>query len=95
MKTIEEKMEIYRAYLEGKTIQFASSEDGFKTWEDTTRPSLDYDFNDYRIKPEPPKQRTAYAYVSVDGNVEWNISGRCSVGCTRAPEFDIVAELDY
>lgn len=94
MKTIEEKIEIYRAYLNGKQIQWKSksSNSVAKDWEDITTPSFNYEACDYRVKPEQPKQRVAYAFVSAKGYLEWNVDERyCSAGFVRYPEFDIIA----
>ena len=90
MKTIEDKIEIYRAYLTGKTIQWQSKSRN-KDWEDIEKPSFNYEECDYRVKPEPPKQKVAYAFVSVGGYLEWNVNGHHSTSFERAPEFDIIA----
>jgi hypothetical protein len=92
MKTIEEKVEIYRAYLNGKTIQWMplDGQSNFE-WEDIRFPAFDYEESDYRVKPEPPNQKVAYAFVSVGGYLEWNVNGQHSAGYERASEFDIIA----
>lgn len=93
MKTIEEKIDIYRAYLNGKQIQWKSksSNSVAKDWEDITTPSFNYEACDYQVKPEPAKQKVAYAFVSVGGYLEWNVNGQHSAGYERASEFDIIA----
>ncbi len=91
MKTIEEKVEIYRAYLNGKQIQWKSEMNEID-WEDINAPSFNYETCDYRVKPEPTKQKVAYAFVSAKGYLEWNVDERyCSPGFVRYPEFDIIA----
>ena len=90
MKTIEEKIEIYRAYLNGKQIEFTVI--GQDYWQNAAViPAFNWEEYDYRVKPEPPKQRVAYAFVSVGGYLEWNVNGHHSTSFERAPEFDIIA----
>ena len=56
-RTIDEKLEIMRAFFEGKSIQFKNrkKEDG-DGWENTKRPTWSWDLFDYRIKPDEPKK---------------------------------------
>ena len=91
MKTIEEKIEIYRAYLNGKQIEFTVI--GQDYWQNAAViPAFNWEGYDYRVKPEPPKQRVAYAFVSPKGFLEWSVDERyCSTGFVRCPEFDIIA----
>jgi len=50
--TIEEKLEVMKAYLEGKTIQFKNrKKEDDDSWENAN-PTWDWDLFDYRIKPE-------------------------------------------
>ena len=49
MKTIEEKVAVYRAWLEGKEIEFASD---LCKWEPAPSPSWDWHNFDYRVKPK-------------------------------------------
>ncbi len=51
-RTIEEKLEIMKAYLEGKTIQL----DNGNEWEDIKNPSWAWEYCDYRVKPDEPKK---------------------------------------
>ena len=46
--TTQEKIEVMKAYEDGKTIQAYS---GFE-WKNIRNPSWDWAHNDYRIKPE-------------------------------------------
>ena len=93
MKTIDEKVAVYRAWLEGKPIQVVRG--GGAAWEGTAKPSWDWYIYDYRVKPEPVKPAVAKAYVHTTGSVQWVISNHFdnSPYYTRAPEFDIVAKL--
>ncbi len=96
MKTIEEKIEIYRAHLNGKTIQRMplDGQSNFE-WEDIRFPTFDYEESDYRVKPEPPKQKVAYAFIhKLDGYVFWTVSPERHIDrgfYQRCPEFDIIA----
>ncbi len=93
MKTIEEKIEIYRAYLNGEQIQW-QSKSGRKDWEDIKAPSFNYEECDYRVKPEPEKNDIAKAYMHEDGSLCWMVKDTNFLGheyYTRAPEFDIIA----
>ena len=93
MKTIEEKLEIYRAYLNGATIQWRSNASD-EVWEDVTSPSFDYGFNDYRVKTEPDHNAMAKAYIVADGYVFWKVGEPSYLDkqdTVRAPEFDIIA----
>lgn len=97
MKTIEEKIEIYRAYLNGKQIQWKSksSNSVAKDWEDITTPSFNYEACDYQVKPEPTKHKVAYALIhKLDGYVFWTVSPERHIDRSfyqRCPEFDIIA----
>ena len=91
MKTIEEKIAIYRAYLNGEQIQW-QSKSSKKDWEDIKAPSFNYETCDYRVKPCQQEMKVAYAFVSAKGSLEWNVDERfCSPGFVRHPEFDIIA----
>lgn len=91
MKTIEEKVAVYRAWLEGKEIEFASD---LCKWEPAPSPSWDWHNFDYRVKPEPVKPAVAKAYIMSEGYVIWTITDPIypHTDSTRAPEFDIVAK---
>lgn len=92
MKTIEEKVAVYRAWLEGKEIEFASD---LCKWEPAPSPSWDWHNFDYRVKPEPVKPAVAYAYRYKQGNIYWADNEHVYSDkkyYTRAPEFDIVAK---
>ena len=95
MKTIEEKLAIYKAYLEGKEIQIKYLGEG-KAWlTPNPRPSFNYSQYDYRVKPEPVKPGVAYAYRYKQGNIYWADNEHVYSDkkyYTRAPEFDIVAK---
>ena len=94
MKTIEEKLAIYKAYLEGKEIEIKYLGEGEAWMPPNTRPSFNYSQYDYRVKPEPVKPAVAKAYIHTAGSVQWVISNHFdnSPYYTRAPEFDIVAK---
>lgn len=92
MKTIEEKVAVYRAWLEGKEIEFASD---LCKWEPAPSPSWDWHNFDYRVKPEPVKPAVAYAYRHTCGCLYWADNEHVYSDkkyYTRAPEFDIVAK---
>ena len=97
MKTNEEKLAIYKAYLEGKEIQIKYLGEG-KAWLTPRgtgrRPSFNYSQYDYRVKPEPVKPVVAKAYTMPEGYVFWTIAEPLHPyeNSTRAPEFDIVAK---
>ncbi len=93
MKTIDEKVAVYRAWLEGKPIQVVRG--GGAAWEGTAKPSWDWYIYDYRVKPEPVKPAVAYAYRYKQGNIYWADNEHIYSDkkyYTRAPEFDIVAK---
>ena len=94
MKTNEEKLAIYKAYLEGKEIEVKYYGEGEKWGPPAYMPSFNYAQYDYRVKPVPVKPVVAYAYRYKQGNIywadnEWVYSDKQNY--TRAPEFDIVA----
>jgi len=92
VETIEEKVAVHRAWLEGKTIQVVNRQ---KTvWNDTGAPTWDWLTCKYRVKPEPVKLAVAKAYVHTAGFVQWAINNYFdnTPNYTRAPEFDIVAK---
>ena len=93
MKTIDEKVAVYRAWLEGKQIQVVNRH---KTeWNDTNSPVWDWYTCKYRVKPEPVKPAVAYAYRYKQGNIYWADNEHIYSDkkyYTRAPEFDIVAK---
>ncbi len=94
MKTIEEKIEIYRAYLNGKQIEFTVI--GKDYWKNAAViPAFNWEEYDYRVKPETPKQRVAYAFIhKLDGYVFWTVSPERHIDrmfYQRCPEFDIIA----
>jgi hypothetical protein len=92
VKTIEEKVAVHRAWLEGKQIQVVNRQ---KTvWNDTDAPLWDWLTCKYRVKPEPAKPAVAKAYVHTNGAVYWTLDRPImSRHYTRTPEFDIVAKL--
>jgi len=94
MKTNEEKLAIYRAYLEGKEIEIKYA--GGPWVAPNGKPSFDYSQYDYRIKPDRIKVRTmtvAKAYVMPEGYIFWTLTEPAYPykEATRAPEFDLVA----
>ena len=92
MKTIEEKVAVHRAWLEGKEIEFASD---LCKWEPAPSPSWDWRNFNYRVKPEPVKPAVAYAYRHTCGCLYWADNEHVYSDTkyyTRAPEFDIVAK---
>lgn len=66
-RTIEEKLEVMKAYLEGKTIQFKNrKKEDDDSWENAN-PTWDWDLFDYRIKPEEsdePKKLMSYRQLA-------------------------------
>lgn len=62
MKTIEEKLAIYKAYLEGKEIEVKSHGEGEEWGPPAYMPSFNYSQYDYRIKPEPEREAVEQAY---------------------------------
>jgi hypothetical protein len=94
MKTNEEKLAIYKAYLEGKKIQIKYAGEGHEWGAINSRPSFNYSMYDYRVKPVPVKPVVAKAYIMSEGYVIWTITDPIypHTDSTRAPEFDIVAK---
>ncbi len=93
METIEEKVAVHRAWLEGKQIQVVNRQ---KTvWNDTDAPLWDWLTCKYRVKPEPAKPAVAKAYLMAEGYVIWTVTEPIHLHeySRRAPEFDIVAKL--
>lgn len=90
MKTIEEKIEIYRAFLEGEQIEFTII--GVNHWQnEAVIPEFNWEDYDYRVKPKQPKKNVAYAFVSKFGLLTWRLNDKCVYGFERSPEFDIIA----
>lgn len=52
MKETEKRIEVMKAYLEGKTIQMNCGEG----WNDTNYPQWDWGLYDYRVKPEEQEE---------------------------------------
>ena len=94
MKTNEEKLAIYKAYLEGKKIEIKYAGEGHEWQEPSTRPSFNYSQYDYRVKPEPVKPVVARAFKQKYGGIYWTLDeGHKPFNeDMRAPEFDIVAK---
>ena len=95
MKTIEEKLAIYKAYLEGKEIEVKYYGEGEKWRPPGYMPLFNYAQYDYRVKPEPVKPAVAYAYRHTCGCLYWADNEHVYSDTkyyTRAPEFDIVAK---
>ena len=92
MKTIEEKVAVYRAHLEGAEIERRSRTG--TVWVPCTNPTFDWIGADYQVKPEPVKPAVAKAYIMPEGYVIWTITDPIypHTDSTRAPEFDIVAK---
>ena len=96
MKTNEEKLAIYKAFLEGKEIEVKDVGEGNKWMTPNSMPVFDYGLFDYRIKPDRIKTRTmtvAKAYVMPEGYIFWTLTEPAYPykDATRAPEFDRVA----
>ena len=96
MKTNEEKLAIYKAFLEGKEIEVKDVGEGNKWMTPNSMPVFDYGLFDYRIKPDRIKIRTmtvAKAYVMPEGYIFWTLTEPAYPykDATRAPEFDLVA----
>lgn len=53
MKTVDEMIEVMKAYKEGKPIEFRGKAPGYQTWKAADEPIWDWDSLDYRVKPEP------------------------------------------
>jgi hypothetical protein len=94
MKTNEEKLAIYKAYLEGKEIEVKYYGEGEKWRPPGYMPLFNYAQYDYRVKPVPVKPVVAKAYIMSEGYVIWTITDPIypHTDSTRAPEFDIVAK---
>ena len=95
MKTNEEKLAIYKAYLEGKEIEVKYLGEGEAWTKPAYMPSFNYSQYDYRIKAEPVKPAVAKAYRHKDGGLTWTLDDHfhtISPYFTRAPEFDIIAK---
>ena len=94
MKTNEEKLAIYKAYLEGKEIEVKYYGEGEKWRPPGYMPLFNYAQYDYRVKPVPVKPVVAKAYTMPEGYVFWTIAEPLHPyeNSTRAPEFDIVAK---
>lgn len=92
MKTIEEKVVVYRAYLEGAEIERRSRTG--TVWVPCTNPTFDWIGVDYRVKPEPVKPAVARAFKQKYGGIYWTLDeGHKPFNeDMRAPEFDIVAK---
>ena len=96
MKTNEEKLAIYKAFLEGKEIEVKDVGEGNKLMTPNSMPVFDYGLFDYRIKPDIVKIRTmtvAKAYKREDGMIIWVVGESLLVHkyYQRLPEFDLVA----
>lgn len=95
MKTNEEKIAIYKAYLEGKEIEVKYYGEGGEWGPPAYMPSFNYSMYDYRVKPEPVKPAVAKAYITEENYVFWTVTEPDYLDkerSTRAPEFDIVAK---
>lgn len=63
MKTIDEMIEVMKAYKDRKEIEVKDGDDN--SWFDVQFPSWDWLHKDYRIKPEKP-QKKIISYGSAD-----------------------------
>ena len=53
MKTLKEKIEVMQAFLDGKEIEIYNDVVDPCYWESIANPEFNWEYNDYRIKPEP------------------------------------------
>lgn len=92
MKTIEEKVAVFKAWLEGERIE--ASRTG-REWAQTNSPSWNWKEFDYRVAPpvfKPRDMLVAKAYVSSAGAMFWTLGEPVNDwNSKRVPEFDLVA----
>jgi len=61
VKTLEEKIKVMQAMLDGKPIEMkAHACLVYNTWNGIRPPNFNWDLNDYRIKEEPKKKIKLY-----------------------------------
>lgn len=73
--TSEEKLDVFKAFLDGKLIEFRPNDQPHLMWEPSTRPVWWFEKYDYRVKPEDPA-----ASPEPDWKmrcIEWNNENRC------------------
>ena len=51
--TLKEKIEVMQAFLDGKEIEIYNDVVDPCYWESIANPEFNWEYNDYRIKPEP------------------------------------------
>ena len=52
MKTLEEKIEVMQAFLDGKEVEIYNDVEDPCSWESISNPEFNWEYNDYRIKLE-------------------------------------------
>ena len=52
MKTLKEKIEVMQAFLDGKEVEIFDDVADPCYWESIANPVFNWEYNDYRIKPE-------------------------------------------
>lgn len=72
--TTEEKMEVMKAYIEGKPVQCKAVKYDICIWMDDTNPSWDWNNYVYRVKPEH-KETTYRPYKNMEEMFE-HLDGR-------------------
>lgn len=53
MKSIDEMCAVMQAFKEGKTIEFKDNRSVGNEWKRGVKPTWDWNYFDYRVKPEP------------------------------------------
>ena len=61
VKTLEEKIKVMQACLEGKPIEMKlNMQLNWSSWSPTSPPNFNWEYSDYRIKEEPKKKVKLY-----------------------------------
>ena len=62
MSTTAQKIEIMQAFADGKTIEYKCK--GHDRWGEARTPQWNWSANDFRIKPEPPREFWVNVYTN-------------------------------
>ena len=67
MKTLQEKIAVMQAALEGKQIEVRPLRDTIIGWMDQPNPEFNWGVYDYRVKPPPAKELWVNEYSHIQG----------------------------
>ena len=73
MKTLEEKIKVMQAFLDGKEIKLKNLTIDNPYWLEALSPTWDWDTFDYEIRPEWKPKKFDWVYARNQGDVRWEM----------------------